>query len=362
MRVFYLVSTLLLIIFNSCKEKPIAKKEEKLISDSTMKLFRFDTARLMPIESELKLSGTIAFDDNKVVKVYPFSSGLVMNVNVNLGDYVTKGQTLAILRSADVAGNFADLSSAGNDIAIAKRNMENAEHLYNNGISSQREFIEAKENYHKALSNAQKIRAQIQINGGGRTSADGSYTVTAPRAGYIVERLINPGNFIRNDNSTSLFTIGDISDVWIWANVFETDISKVKEGYAAKITTVAYPERVFDGRVDKVSQFLDPVSKVMKVRIVLPNPGNVLKPEMFANIEIENKEARELVAVPTTSIISENGKNFVLVFNNQNDVRVQEVQLFKTDKVRTYLLNGVEDGERLITDNQILIFRKLTDK
>lgn len=350
----------LLACKNDKKAEPVTAK--KLISDSTMALLKIDTARIVPIESELKLNGSVSFDDSKVVKIYPFSSGQVQAVSVSIGDYVKKGQTLAVIRSADVAGNYADLASAGNDIAIAKRSMENAEHLYKNGIASQKEYLEAKENYNKALSSSNKIRSQIQINGGGRTSVNGTYIVSAPRNGYVVERLVNPGNFIRNDNNNNMFTIGDISDVWIWANVFETDISKIKQGYDAEVTTVAYPDRKFTGKIDKVGQFLDPVTKVMKIKIALPNADGTLKPEMFANITIRNQEGRQLVAIPTSAIISENGKNFVVVFNNQNDVKVQEVQVYKSLGNKTYLLSGVLDGQKLITENQILVYRKLTEK
>lgn len=358
----YLYFLSLILLFSACKQEKREVKDNKLISDSTMKMLQFDSAKLQPIDNEVKLTGSISFNENRVVKVYPFSSGQVMGVNVSLGDYVSKGQTLAVIRSADVAGNYADLSSANDDIAIAKRSMDNAKHLYDNGIGSEREYLIAKENYNKSLSSAHKIRSQIQINGGGRTNASGTYIVSAPRSGYIVEKFVNPGNFIRNDNNSNMFTIGDISDVWIWANVFETDISKVKVGYDAKVTTVAYPDKVFNGKVDNVSQFLDPVSKVMKVRIVLANPGNTLKPEMFANITISNQDNRQLITIPTAAVISENGKNYVVVFNNQNDVHVQKIEIYKTENEKTYLLSGVAEGQKLITQNQILVYRKLTDK
>ncbi len=344
---------------DATESKPLA---QALISDSTMELLKIDTVKMRSVDDEVRLSGEVSFDENKVIKVYPFSSGQVLNVNVSIGDYVKAGQTLATIKSADIAGNYADLSVAGNDASIAKRSMDNAEHLYKNGISSEREYLEAKENYNKALSNENKLKEQIQINGGGKTNASGIYTVTSPRSGYVVEKLINPGNFIRNDNNSNLFTIGDISDVWIWANVFETDVAKVKKGYAAAVTTIAYPDSVFEGKVDNVNETLDPVTKVMKVKIVLPNKGGALKPEMFANVIITNSENKKELAVPASAIISENGKNYVVIYNNNNDVKVQEVQMMKTNAKWTFLSSGVTEGQKVITQNQILVYRKLMDK
>lgn len=343
-----------------------ANKSEKvettpLVSDSTMTLLSFDSARIRNIDDEVKLSGEVSFDENKVVKVYPFSSGQVLSVNVSIGDYVKAGQTLATIRSADIAGDYSDLAAAGNDVRIAKRSMDNAEHLFKNGIASEKEYLEATENYNKAMSNAHKIQSQLHINGGGKTNADGSYIITSPRSGYVVEKLINPGNFIRNDNNSNLFTIGDISDVWIWANVYESDVAKVKEGYTASVTTIAYPDTVFTGKVDKLNQVLDPVTKVMKVKIVLPNNGGILKPEMFANIRISNTEGKTMIAVPASAVVNDNQKNYVVVFVNNDDVSIREVTVAKTINGFAYISSGVQEKERVITQNQILIYKKLQD-
>ncbi len=340
---------------------PANEASQQLISDSAMKLLSLDSVQLRNIDDEVKLSGEVSFNDNKVVKVYPFSSGQVLAVSVSIGDYVKAGQTLATIKSADIAGNYADLSISRNDVAIAKRGMDNAEHLYKNGISSEKEYIEAKENYNKAVSNSNKIKEQIQINGGGRTTANGIYIVTAPRSGYVVEKLINPGNFIRNDNNSNMFTIGDISDVWIWANVYETDIAKVKQGYAAYVTTLAYPDSVFVGKVDKMNQVLDPITKVMKVKIVLLNSNGILKPEMFANIAIRNKETKKMIAVPASAIINDNQKSFIIVYINSNDVSIRQVDILKTANGFAYITNGLQLGEKVITKNQILIYKKLQD-
>jgi cobalt-zinc-cadmium efflux system membrane fusion protein len=332
------------------------------ISDSMKRMITIDSVTVQRIDDELKLSGEVSFNENKVVKIFPISSGQVTSVRVSVGDYVHAGQVLATIKSADIAGNYSDLKTAGSDVSIAKRGMENAKHLYENGIASEKEYIEAKENYDKAVSNENKIRAQISINGSGRTNANGTYVVTAPKSGYVVEKNINPGQFIRNDNSQTLFTVGDTRDVWIWANVYESDIARVKEGYRAMVTTLAYPDSIFIGRVDKVNQILDPQTKVMKIRIVLPNEKGSLKPEMFANITIENKEGKSAVAVPTNSLISEDGKSYVIVYHDKCSLEVRPVQVIKTAGALSFIDKGLKPGEQLVSSNQILIYRQLQEK
>jgi cobalt-zinc-cadmium efflux system membrane fusion protein len=186
--------------------------------------------------------------------------------------------------------------------------------------------------------------------------------IIAPRNGYVLEKKISSGAFIRNDNADNLFSIGDIGDVWIWANVYESDIAKVKEGYIAKVTTLSYPDSVFTGKVDKISQVLDPQSKVMKVRIVLPNKTLSLKPEMFANVSIENKEGQPALCIPTTAIVSDFGKNYVVLYRGNCDLKVKEISVLKTISEKTFLSGGLEEGDRFLSSNQVLFFRALMEK
>jgi cobalt-zinc-cadmium efflux system membrane fusion protein len=350
-------------VFACTEKKTIEQKEQKVcISDSMQKMISLDTAKISNINDELSLSGEVSFDENKVVKVYPFSSGQVVEVKVTIGDKVEKGQTLAIIRSADIAGNYSDLKSTGSDVAIAKREMDNTRSLYEKGISSERELTIAKENYQKALSTNEKMSAIIKINGGGHTQANGSFVITAPTSGYIVEKNITTGGYIRNDNSNSLFTISNLTNVWVWANVFEADILKVKEGYDAQITTLAYPGKVFHAKVDKVSEILDPQNKVMRVRMNLLNENLQLKPEMFTNVIITNKESSKAVSIPSEAVLFDNSKKFVVIYHDTSNLTIREVEVLKTVGETTYIKSGLESGDVVISKNQILLYRALLEK
>ncbi len=342
------------------EEAPVDKRV--CISDTMATMVRIDSAQISNMSDELKLSGEVNFDDKKVTKVFAFSSGQVLKVNVSVGDKVSRGQVLAVIKSADIAGNYSDLSTAGNDVAIAKKQMDNEASLFKNGIASEREYIEAKENYQRTVTSAEKIKSQIAINGGGRTSANGTYVVTAPQTGYIVEKKINEGAFIRNDANDNLFTIGDISDVWVWANVYETDIAKVKNGYDAAITTLAYPDKIFYGKVDEVYNVLDPVTKVMKIKIRLTNTNQELKPEMFANISITNPKGENQVSIPKDAVLPDNGKNYVICYHSKCDLKVQEVQLLKTIGEKTFIKSGLKPGDKVLCNNQILFYKALTEE
>jgi membrane fusion protein, heavy metal efflux system len=357
----------IIMILSSCQKATPSvveeKKDEKIcLSDTMSRMVTIDSAQLTDIADELKLSGEVSFDENKVVKVFPFASGQVLEVKVSVGDRVAKGQTLAVIKSADVAGSYADLNSSKTSIAMADRALQKAETLFKNGLGSEREVTEAQQNLEMAQKSSSKISEQISITGNGRTSAGGMSVITAPRSGYVLEKKINPGMFVRSDNTDNLFTVGDFDDVWVWANVYETDISKVKIGYNAKVTTLAYPDKVFVGKIDKISAILDPQAKVMKARISLPNPGLMLKPEMFTNVMIENKEGIKAVSIPARALVSENGRTYVVAYMGQCDMSIREVSILKMVEDRAYLSSGLKAGEKVISQNQILLFRQLSEK
>jgi cobalt-zinc-cadmium efflux system membrane fusion protein len=356
-----LIATTLLA---ACGKKEQAPEENKkfVLSDSMQHLIKLDTVQYCNIADELSLTGEVSFNENNVVKIFPRSSGQVVESRVSLGDKVTKGQVLAVIRSADIAGNYSDLNSANADVTIAKRQMDNAESLFKNGISSEREYIEAKQNYEKALAARNKIQSVITINGGGRTSEAGQYTLVAPISGYIVEKKIATGAFIRPDMGDNLFTISDLKNVWIYANVYESDIPKVKAGYDAVVIPMAYPDKRYDAKIDEVSQVLDPQSKAMRVRVTLDNKDMLLKPDMFAKVIVSNREGSEATCIPTSAILSQDGKNYVVVYNSDSDMAITEIDIIKTVGEKTFIRSGVHTGQQLITQNQLFIFNQLLNE
>ncbi len=357
-----LLSTVLLGI--SCKEKKEVKEEPKkfVLSDSMVKMITLDTVGSSHILNELTLSGEVNFNENNVNKIFPRNSGQVIESKVTLGDKVHAGQVLAIVKSADVAGNYADLSSANADINISKRQMDNTENLYKNGIASEKEYTEAKQNYEKALAVKNKIQSLISINGGNNSNAGGTYSILSPIVGYIVEIKVNAGNFIRGDMGDYLFTVSDLKNVWVNANVFEADISKVKEGYSVKVSTLAYPDKVFTGTIDKISEVLDPSSKTLKARIRLDNSEKLLRPEMFAKVVVSNKENTIATTIPTKALISLNGKSYVVIYNSPTDMKIAEITILKSAGDRTYINSGVMPGQKIITHNQLLVFQQLLNE
>lgn len=346
--------------WSSCKQTHAEGTEAAtfVLSDTMMASIRIDTTVIRPVESELRLSGKVTPDMGKVLKLYPLVSGYVKNINVQLGDYVKKGQVLAVIQSGEIADYDKQLTQARSDLATAEKGLKVAQDLYKSQLATEKDVVNAEGALNNARAEMARINEMLQIyrKGSGATSI-----VTAPISGYIIEKNINNGMEMRSDNSAHMFTISELDDVWIMANVFETDISRVKEGYPAEVTTISYPDRVFHGRIDKVYNVLDPDTKTMQVRIRLSNEGMLLKPEMFATVLLRYREGNEMMAIPSSAVIFDKGKNFVMVFRDRYNIETKEVKVTKSLNEVSYILRGIQPGDKVISRNQLLIYDALND-
>jgi cobalt-zinc-cadmium efflux system membrane fusion protein len=349
-----------ILLMASCHEpKADGKPDKFVLSDTMAKMIELDTVTNCSIDNTLTLSGQVSFNENNIIKIFPHSSGQVVESKVTLGDKVTKGQVLAVISSADIAGNYADLSGAEADIAIAKRQLDDQQSLYERGIASEKDYNEAKQDYQKALAEKNKIQSSININSGVQSSASGVYKLVAPIDGYVVEKKVNAGDFIRSDMADNLFTISDLKNVWVWANVFEADISRVSEGEDVKVTTLAFPDKVYNGKIDKISQVLDPENKAMKIRISLNNSDLSLKPQMFARVTVDTKASQQALCIPFSSILTEDGKNYIVSYYSRDSLKVKPITLLQVAGNKAYVSGDLQPGDKLVVKNQLLLYNAL---
>jgi len=364
--IFFLLAVIETTQFASCGLKTEATYDNTTsfcIPDSLMKNITLDTVRSEYVMSDLKLSGKITFNEDEVVKVFPLVSGHVADVKVSLGDYVQKGQLLATVRSSDMAGYFNEYRAAESELAIAKKNMEVTADMRSSGVSSEKDYLTAQSEYQKALAELNKVREVLKIYGGSmsrKDSAGSAYMIKAPIGGFIVEKNVNTGMELRADDANNLFTISDLKEVWATANVYETDISKIRKGGEAEVTTLSYPDRKFSGKVERISNLLNPETNVMSVKIRLNNPDYTLKPGMFANISILFPGTEKKLVIPSRSVLFDDGKNYVVLFKKQCDVSTQTISVYKPVDDKTYIDAGtLREGDVVVSQNGLFVFTAL---
>lgn len=348
------------LFLSAChNEKPKeVSLETFVLSDKMMATTKTAPVQLLPVKNEMLYYGKITADNNKMIEVYPVVGGNVTKVYVELGDYVQKGQLLATIRSTEVAGFEKEYEDAQNDELVAQNNLKVAQELFEGKLNTERDVIEAKSELEKAQSQLQRIKETYQIY---NIKKGATYEVRSPLSGFVIQKGINQDMLLRNDRSDNIFDIAEINEVWAIANVNESEINQVKLGIDAAVTTISYPDKVFSGKVDKIFNIIDPETKAMKVRVKLDNPGFMLKPEMRATIKMSYTEDRSMMAVPSSAIIFDKSKNYVMIFKDRNYIETRQVEVMRQVGDVTYISNGVKEGEQVMTANQLFVYDALND-
>jgi len=336
-------------------EQPATDQTLIKITKQQSKSLGIDTVKEVYGQKELTLTGKVTVDQDKVASVFPIASGNVLKVNVSLGDKVHKGDELAVLRSSEVNSFQTQYENAVSDLKLAKKNLANSEELYKSNYYSQNQVLSAQNDYKKALSNMNMLKQQLNIYGATPEDNNATYKILAPIDGYIVDKNISENMQVRADNGTALFLVSYMKTVWVLADVYESDLSRVQVGDPVDITTIAYPDKVFNGKIDKVNTLLDPVSKTLKVRIVLDNKDGLLKPDMFASIKVHSQNQQQYISIPTKALVFDNNKYEVVVAKTDTTFEKRIVKILRSDGDITYLISGVNPGERIVTDGSLIV-------
>jgi cobalt-zinc-cadmium efflux system membrane fusion protein len=351
------LASLTAAILPGCSEQKENIKEERfVVTDSLINRLLIDTIGQANSLSSRNFSARIIADEEKMANIFPMVSGIVKNVPIKLGDKVNKGQLLATMESAEMAGFDKEAISASAELRNAERNAQLTEDLYKDGLASERELDEARNNLKVAQAEHKRSLAILQLNGGNK---NGTYTIKSPIAGFVIEKNVNSNMQVRPDNDQSIFKIADLSKVWALINIYESDISRIEEGNEVDIYVLSYPEKTFKGKIDKIYNILDAESKVMNARVTIDNPGFMLKPGMMATVQIAVKSRINLPVINSNSVIFDNNKNYVLLLDQENKIKIQEVEVAYKAENKSYLSKGIRQGDRVIGSKQVFLYESL---
>lgn len=307
---------------------------------------------------ELVLNGTVTCDERKVSKVFIPCTGKVQNVSCEIGDHVQKGQLLGKVFSQDAAEYEKQLTDIANEKRLAERELAMKRELLESGMASEKDVLEAQGRVGLALAEQNRLHSVAGVQGFTHKS---QATLAAPISGYVYAKNVYNGSYIDDtSNDEPAFEIADISTVWVTADVYESDIYKVRQGEQVRISILAYPNDSITGCIDKIYKRLDEESKTMKVRVQIENAEERYLPGMFASVHVALSGAgRQLMRVPAQSIVFENGKNYVVVCDGEGICHRQQVEVAHQDQTYAYLASGVKAGERVIEKNALLQYNIL---
>ena len=328
------------------------------LTDTLQKKAVIDTVKLQIVKNIIALSGKIEANEDKWVKVYPVVGGIVDEMKVQLGDYVTKGQTLAIVRSGEIADYQNQLTSAQSSFRNAEKSLNSSRELFKSGLATERDTMNARTDLDKASSDLKRMEQTTSIYG---VKSNAIQIITAPISGYVIEKNVTDKMQYKPD-AQPFFVIANLEEVWVMASVFETDIAKIKTGYDAEVNVIAYKDKTFTGKVDRIFSILDPQSRVMKVRVKIQNKDNLLKPEMFAQTTIRyNDNTPRMPAIPSEAIIFDKNKNYVMVYKDNCNIETREIEILEVAGKTTCIKSGLQLGEKVISKYQLLVYDALND-
>jgi len=301
--------------------------------------------------SALLVTGSIMFDADRVSHVGSRSDGRIVAVQADLGARVQRGKALAMLESVEVGQIRAEEREAEALLRIAQENHAREQRLAEQGISSRKELLEAESQLRRAEAALHSAEDRLQVLGASHDhGAGGQFSLVAPFAGVVVARDASLGEMATP--ADTLFTVADLSEVWIELDIFERDLARVGRGQSVAVMVTAYPGRTFPGRIVYVGDVLDPAKRTVRARVEIPNPDGALKPGMFATASIQvGGGGPPLAVVPQDALQMVEGRRVVFVPGDApGEFRVVPVEVGETiDGDRVVIRSGIAPGTRVVT-------------
>ncbi len=308
------------------------------------------------------ISRTIQFtgdiDAYQSANIYPKVSGNLEEEFVNIGDYVQKGQMLALIDTTIYSQNVGQAKGA---YMQALATLTNSKIAYERNKSLLDQNLIAKQDLDNSetafkVAQAQEEAAQANYK---NTATQLSYCkITATFTGFITRRYFDPGVYVTassNAQGSTLFTLAEIQKVKIMVNVLEDDVQYLGNITSADVTVDAYPGLIFKGKITRISQQFDLATRTMPVEVDLDNPQHLLKPGMFASINLVLAQKDGVIILPTQDIMKDDSGSFVYAFSKDSTTKKIYVKIGISQDNRNEILSGITDSDRILSVGQDLV-------
>jgi RND family efflux transporter MFP subunit len=295
------------------------------------------------IESDIRATGNVEVDERRLAYVQTRYPGWIKDVLVNATyQFVKKGQPLFTIYSPE-------LVASEQEYLLAKANLQRVSQSSIQSVSSGAETLMRSSRDRLLQWNLSEADIS-KLEASGKPLTDFSFT--SPVSGYVTERMALPNVYAQPD--TRLYTIADLSSVWVVAQIFQDDVGKLKPGDPAEITVDAYPNRMFRARVEQILPEIDSTTRTLRVRLTMPNPNLALKPGMFVNVRLRAPLGRQLF-VPATAVLQGGTRQVVFLARGQGSFEPREVELGTRTGEGFAVLKGLKSGDVVATSANFLI-------
>ena len=313
------------------------------------------TVTQQQIDRTLQLPAIVEAEPARTVKVLPPVAGRLVDLKVQLGERVERGQELAVIDSSDLAQAYADEDKARSAVKMTKQALDRAVALEKYSAGSVKDRQQAENDHAQAQAELERTQSRLRAIG---ASADlkeegRKLSLKAPVSGSVIDLQVARGAHL-NDPTAAIMTIANLDEIWVTANAPEKDTALVAQGQAVDVVFAAYPGEVFRGRILFVSDILDPDTRRTKVRIAFQNPDMRLKPNMFASATFVTPK-RTVPIVPTTAVVLRNEADQVLVEIAPWTFEARPIEIDFQQGNQAVIAHGLEAGQRVIVRGAVLL-------
>jgi membrane fusion protein, heavy metal efflux system len=314
---------------------------------------------------DLNVTGTVNPDVTRNIPVISLSSGRVVDIRARIGDTVTKSQLLMRVQSSDIAQAFSDYKQAVASEKLASSQVARAKILYDKGAIAQKDLEVAEDADAKAKVTVETSAEKLRVLGADMNHPSSLVDILAPVSGVITEQNVTASAGVKTlDNSPNLFTIADLSRVWIICDVYENDLPLVHMGEYADIRLNAYPKQVLKGRIANIGPILDPAIRTAKVRLEVANPG-MLRFGMFVTATFHGLDVHRNATVPASAVLHLHDRDWVYVPIEGGDEggkfqRVEVVAGAMLPGNVQEIVSGLKPGQQVVS--RALVFQNTTEQ
>jgi membrane fusion protein, heavy metal efflux system len=330
------------------------------IPEDQMSHVQVVTVQPTKLNRTLRLTGAVAYNAFKTTPVITQIGGPVSRILVVPGQKVRTGQPMLEVSSPDYSQLLDAYLKAADSYRLADKNYTREKDLYDHHAVALRDLEQSESDRNQAQADLNAAEQGMKILGIrnpadlAKTATSAQIPVLAPIGGEVVERLVSPGQVVQA-GQTQAFTISDLSTVWVLANVYQADLASVRSGDDVSVQTDAYPG-TFHGRISYVSPALDPNTRTLQARIVVDNPGEKLKKDMYCTVTVSAGSISNAIVAPDSSILrDDNNQPFVYAVIGSNQFGRRDVEIGQSESGKTQILKGISVGDRVVGDGSLFL-------
>lgn len=361
--IYFFILTMLVVNFARCVYKPSHISVEPVIQAETVSFpgvkKPLNGIKSVSLEAGanhiLTLPGRLVWDEDKTAKVFSPFAGRIHTVEVQLGQKIESGQTLAVIQSPEFGQAQADAKKSEALAVLAKGNLTRSKELFDHGILAKKEFEQISADAAQAIAEFDRASSRIKSLGAGYKTVDQKFPLKTTVSGIVVERNVYPGRDISSDLSNGpIFTITDPKNLWAVLEASEVDIGRFAEGAEVTLFNNAMPNEKLTGKIIHIADFIDPVTRTIKVRVSVPNDSMRLRAEMFVQADIPLARVEGIV-VPSKAVILIGDKHYVFIETELNQFLRKEVKIGSQFADKTEITDGLKIEDKVIVEGSLYL-------